>query len=89
MFVCLIALFDVCASCSVLFLDDYHFSVVFTNRKMDHVYTSAYFIQSYQITDDDYERSLSPIDLSCASSFSSVASVLLRKLRSSCLIGSY
>ena len=29
-------------------------SVVFTNKKIDRVYTSAYFIQSYQITDNDY-----------------------------------
>ncbi len=54
MFVCLIIVFDVCASfCS--FLDRrLSLSVVFTNKKIDHVYTSAYFIQSYQITDDDY-----------------------------------
>ncbi len=39
---------------SVLLARRLSLSVVFTNKKIDHVYTSAYFIQSYQITDDDY-----------------------------------
>ena len=48
--------FDVCASFCSLLDRRLSLSVVFTNKKIDHVYTSAYFIQSYQITDDDYEQ---------------------------------
>lgn len=54
MFVCLVIAFDLWASFSVLLDRRLSLSVVFTNRKIDHVYASAYFIQSYQITDDDY-----------------------------------
>ena len=55
MFVCLVIAFDLWASFCSSRDRRLSLSVVFTNRKIDHVYTSAYFIQqSYQITDDDY-----------------------------------